>query len=298
MAASLKYSKHHYGAENVLQNLGVWEVDASNDRSKYWVIYIHGGAWRDPTITHESFVPTIDHILATTPDSKKSLIAGFAAIDYRLSAHPRFPQDPSTTPPAEYRGAKHPDHINDVRSALVYLQQTYGFGSNYVLLGHSAGASMCFQLLSSSKDGATGVAVTDTKEPALPRAMVPFCGLYDFAGINARFDGQYAVFFNGAFGDSPEDWAAGCPIEFSGNYVEKWPGKSFLLLGLSPTDSLVDEPETQNMARRLREKDRFTEGGGDHEVLVLSDLVGDHDELWQSGEHVARMAWIALRRVP
>jgi hypothetical protein len=37
MAAALKYTLHHYGSQNYLQKLGVWEVDSSN-RDKYWVM--------------------------------------------------------------------------------------------------------------------------------------------------------------------------------------------------------------------------------------------------------------------
>ncbi|KAI1363598.1 alpha/beta-hydrolase [Xylaria arbuscula] len=306
MAASLKYTLHHYGTENHLQRLGVWEVDPAK-KGKYWVIYVHGGAWRDPRVAHETFAPSIDWMLktsATTADengesnsrgSNSDAIAGFASIDYRLSPHPQFPQDPATTPADQYRGARHPDHIDDVRAGLVFLQRTYGFKDNYVLVGHSAGGALAFQLL------ATATA-TLVDQPALPAAVVGFEGLYDFTGVNARYGGAYAPFFQGAFGDDPSTWDAAAPIKFSGNYAERWPGGKFVLLGWSPDDTLVDEPEADNMARRLRDIDGFVgegegQGGGAGEktLLLLKDVQGDHDEIWRSGEHVARMIWIALR---
>ncbi|KAK5627193.1 hypothetical protein RRF57_002908 [Xylaria bambusicola] len=313
MAASLRYVLHNYGSQSLLQRLGVWEVDPARE-GKYWVVYIHGGAWRDPRVTHESFVPSIDWILRTslaaTDDvgdnnirgGTSNAIAGFASIDYRLSPHPDFPQDPATTPKDQYRGAQHPDHINDVRSALVFLQRTYGFGGNYVLVGHSAGGALAFQLLATSSPSSTGVAAeaTLTEHPALPSAIVSFEGLYDFMAVDARYGGAYATFFRGAFGDDPGSWDAAAPVKYTGNYAQKWPDGKFILLGWSADDTLVDEPEADNMARRLRDVDGFVnegqgEGVGEKTLLLLKDVRGNHDEIWRSGEHIARMVWIALR---
>ncbi|KAI0434532.1 alpha/beta-hydrolase [Xylaria sp. FL1042] len=311
MAASLKYTLHHYGSQNDLQKLGVWEVDAI-DKGKYWVVYVHGGAWRDPRVTHETFVPSIDWTLRTAPtatddvrgdddDRRRGVdaVAGFASIDYRLSPHPLFPQNPATTPADQFRGARHPDHIDDVRSALVFLQRTYGFGGNYVLVGHSAGGALAFQLLATSPSavGSSGI-----EHPILPAAIIGFEGLYDFTGVDRRYGGEYAPFFRGAFGDDPQSWDAAAPIKFGGNYAEKWRGGRLALLGWSPDDTLVDEPEADNMARRLKELDGFVveegqTGSGEKRLLLLKDLQGDHDEIWRSGKHVARMVWVALREL-
>ncbi|KAI1438717.1 alpha/beta-hydrolase [Xylaria sp. CBS 124048] len=302
MAATLKYTLHHYASQNTLQRLGVWEVDRGN---KYWIVYIHGGAWRDPRITHGTFVPSIDQILTTTPADTDGTIAGFASIDYRLGPHPDFPQDPATTPAAEYRGARHPDHLDDVRSALAFLQRTYGFASNYLLVGHSAGAALAFQLLATSPPAATaGVGMPLPALPALPAAIIGFGGLYDFTGINRRFGEAYESFFSGAFGDGPSAWDRAAPIKFSGSYAETWAAGKLVVLGSSPEDTLVDEPEAENMARRLRDCDGFVaeerDGSGvqgEKRLLLLKDLRGDHNEVWRSGEHVARMVWIVLRKL-
>ncbi|KAI0205400.1 alpha/beta-hydrolase [Astrocystis sublimbata] len=311
MAASLRYTLHHYGSHNDLQKLGVWEAEPA-DKGKYWVVYIHGGAWRDPRVAHETFVPSIDHILSLSPASSTSngvgaiAIAGFASIDYRLSPHPDFPQDPATTPTNQYRGARHPDHLDDVRSALVFLQQTYGFGANYVLVGHSAGAALAFQLVATSSPltgtpGASTMMAGAPAHPVLPVAIVAFGGLYDFTAVNERFGGTYASFFRSAFGDA-DDWDAAAPIKFPGSYAEQWSNGEFVLLGWSPEDTLVDEPEADNMARRIRDIDGFVEGVGDEEagkkrLLLFKDLRGDHDDIWRNGEGVARMVWIALQKL-
>ncbi|KAI1180778.1 alpha/beta-hydrolase [Nemania sp. FL0916] len=309
MAASLKYTLHHYGTQHELQRVGVWEVDPA-DKGNYWVIYIHGGAWRDPRVTHEVFTPSIDRILSSpSTESKASrAIAGFASIDYRLSPHPQFPQDPTTTPVDQFRAARHPDHLNDIRAALVFLQQTYGFGSNYVLIGHSAGGALVFQLPASVSTPASASSEAG-KHPDLPAAVVALEGLYDFRGINERYKGAYTLFFRGAFGDDPESWDAAAPIKFSGNYADNWPSGKLVLIGWSPDDTLIDGPEADNMARRLLDLDEFVEEKLDDEgeeesgnkgkkrLLLLKDLQGEHDEIWRSGEHVARTALIALRKL-
>lgn len=44
------------------------------------------------------------------------------------------------------RNVKHPAHLNDVIAALSYLQRTYEFGEKYILVGHSCGATLTFQI--------------------------------------------------------------------------------------------------------------------------------------------------------
>ncbi|KAI1814691.1 alpha/beta-hydrolase [Poronia punctata] len=302
MAANLKYTLHQYGTDHKLQRLGVWEINSEpTRRSRHWIVYIHGGAWRDPRITHEAFEPSINHICSSQFDRWDD-IAGFASIDYRLSAHPQFPQDPKTTPPYEYRGARHPDHLDDVRSALVLLQQKYNFTSNYVLVGHSAGGSLAFQLAATSPMSSESV----QPDPVLPAAIVSLEGLYDFPGINERFKGAYAPFFEAAFGGAAE-WYAASPIKYHESYARKWPEGNLIILAYSRSDTLLDGDEVDNMAERLVEVDRFAEirvgsdeGPSDkrlNRLVVHRDLRGDHDEIWQDGEEVARMVSVALHGV-
>lgn len=182
-----------------------------------------------------------------------------------------------------------------MRAGLVYLQRTYGFSSNYILVGHSAGAALAFQLLAPPKEA-------QSPAPALPAALVPFGGLYDFVAVDARHGGTYGVFFRGAFGAGAGRWDAAAPVKFSGNYAETWDRGvvRVVVLGSSPEDTLVDSPEAEEMARRLRDVDGFVEGGegeGEKRLVVVGDLKGDHDEVWREGEGVARMVWIALREL-
>ncbi|KAF3061325.1 Kynurenine formamidase [Daldinia childiae] len=280
MAESLKYTCHQYGSINELQRLGVWELDPVNI-NKYWIIYIHGGCWRDPRIDHKTFANSINCILAhPSPTSAQSSIAGFASLDYRLSPHPDFPQDLSTTPESQLRNATHPAHVNDVYSGLAFLQRRYGFGSRYVLVGHSAGACLALQLLG----GLAGI--DNGLEVVLPEVVVPFEGIYDFSGLNNRKGGTYAEYFSGAFGDDPLGWDAVAPLNVPESFRGRWADGKLVLLGWSKDDELIDEPEVDAMAARLQ-RDGVR-------VVVWKDLSGRHDEIWEQGEQVAKMVLWAL----
>lgn len=235
--------------------------------------------------------------MASPPPSDgggSSSIAAFASLDYRLGPHPEFPQDPAKTPPSEYRGARHPDHVRDIRAAVAYLQRQYGpFGSRYVLVGHSAGASLALQLVVGQGEKAEAEAeqAADPLVPLpLPRAIVGFEGVFDFRGLDARMGGGYAGFLAGAFGDDRAAWDAAAPMTLAGRYGERWQvgdggrgddGKVVAVLGWSPEDDLIDEPEIDGMAARLR-RDGV-------EPLLFKDLRGRHDEIWEDGRDVARM---------
>ncbi|KAI0834716.1 alpha/beta-hydrolase [Hypoxylon sp. FL0890] len=277
MAESLQYSVLQYGSHE-LQRVGVWGLDVDEIKAKYWIVYIHGGAWRDPRVTHETFAPIITRVIESDDDSR-STIAGFASIDYRLSPHPDFPQDPATTSPEKLRIAKHPDHLDDVRAALAFLQQRYGFGDRYVLVGHSAGGTLAYQLLATAPLLDSKAREKEGGKAELPHAVFGFEGIYDLAGLNARVGGSYAGFLTDAFG-TPENWDAASPMKYTGRYADRFTGLA--VLGQSPDDELVDEPEADGMAERLR-------GDLDAEKLLLvKDLEGTHDETWQNGTGVAR----------
>lgn len=98
--------------------------------------YIHGGYWCNPRELAWTFTAT-RAMLLTHPSLKKTAdqIAGYASLNYRLSPHADFPQDRRRTADYEMRDAKHPDHINDVLSALRDLQRRHGFGGGICCWG-------------------------------------------------------------------------------------------------------------------------------------------------------------------
>lgn len=130
--------------------------------------FIHGGAWRDPLITKSVAKPLFDSVLSRVPKCNA------ASINYRLSHHPSHPDLDQS--------AKHPDHANDVRAALSFLQKEYGMDSRRcILVGHSAGAFIAFQV--------------ETNEAA----VVGVEGIYDLIEL-VKENHAYGVFVESAFG--------------------------------------------------------------------------------------------------
>ncbi|KAH7166159.1 Alpha/Beta hydrolase protein [Dactylonectria macrodidyma] len=279
-ALGLTFEAHQYGQHN-LQKLLVWRFANRPEQAPgYWIIFIHGGAWRDPLRTADDFCASIESITASSGDSE---IKGFISLDYRLSPHPDYPQDPTSTQSSALRDAKHPDHIQDIWSGLEFVQKKYQFSDNYVLIGHSAGATLAYQLLM----GESVLAERSRPEVSLPVAIIGISGIYDLAQINARHDGQYAGFIGGAFDEAR--WKSASPAQFEASFKDSWASGKFTILAWSPEDSLIDEPEIDDMASKL-----VLDGV---DVEVLKDLTDDHDCVWQEGKQVARLVTLALAKL-
>lgn len=248
--------------------------------------FIHGGSWRDPRNTYEDFAPSIKAVLDSS-DIPQSTIRGFASLDYRLSAHPSFPQDLEDTPATDLRNAQHPDHILDIRAAIAYLDKEHGMGQDYILIGHSAGATLTYQLLM----GDTALAGQASQPVPLPRVTIGISGIYDLQGLVTRFEGVhggiYRSFVTGAFGSDEELWKKASPAHYHDKYA--WPGGTIAMLAWSPEDTLIDEPEIDSMVRKM-------EGDGTP-MAVVKDLTGDHEVVWEQGHQVARLVAEALKHM-
>ncbi|GFF47362.1 kynurenine formamidase [Aspergillus udagawae] len=281
-AETLQYGDHK------LQTVTISTV-SDNLNAGYWVILIHGGAWRDPTQTAISYLSPAESILTTSPTYNSTTlphIAAFASIEYRLSAHPGYPQSPDHTDPIEYRNAKHPDHIRDVQAALGLLQRKFGFGTKYILVGHSAGATLAFQsVMGAFQDSAAAVV-------SPPAAILGMAGIYDLRLLRDthRHISAYQEFIEGAFGSDEAVWDAASPASVKGSEgVEKgWTSGRLAVLSHSPQDGLVDAAQQQAMQAALsRWEDSTPQGSGQRRVEILS-VKGDHDDAWMKGDELAR----------
>ncbi|KAK1749998.1 Alpha/Beta hydrolase protein [Echria macrotheca] len=253
-----------------------------------WIIFIHGGAWRDPKILSSAFIPAARRLLATNPGE----ISGMASLNYRLSPHPDHPS--SSPDDAAGRNAHHPDHIADVLSGLSFLQQLAP-DMEYVLAGHSCGATLAFQVVMRKPErwGLPGMQIR------LPRAVVGFNGLYDLAGFIARPDEgfedlreAYVEFTRGAFGDDESVWRDVCPTTAAdpGGWVGEWAagGGQKVCLVQSPEDTLVPRGQLEGLWAVL-------EDAGKGEVVVEErEASGGHDAIWM-GEGMAPVLVEVLR---
>ena len=238
---------------------------------KFWIVYIHGGAWRDPLITSRSFLPALSCL------SEHSSGVAFASLNYRLAPYPSHPTHPSERDdPA--RNASYPAPIQDVRAAVGWLQACFGFGSHYALVGHSCGATIAFQALMSKKVHGGGEGASFS----IPRAIVGINGIYNLPRLIETHSGNpaYKELVSGAFGNDVEVWKRVSPVH--AQLSETQPESMFVLLCHSREDELVAFEQSENMLEKLK-----VEGPGRprQEMLVLQ---GRHDEAWEKGDGVAQ----------
>lgn len=243
--------------------------------------YIHGGAWRDPTISSESFDQAL-YLLLDHPIIDN--IGGFASINYRLSpyaSHATFPSSPDD--PA--RNAKHPDHVQDVLTALAYLQNEYGFGGKYLLVGHSCGATLAFQVTMGLWPARNAASVCK-----MPQGILGLEGIYDLVALrdSHRDIPVYQEIIENAFG-SEENWCGASPT--SASFNETWGDARLVVLAHSKNDELVDQDQLDRMAMTLKDGSR-----SDREDIVLS-LQGKHDDIWRDGWELAQSVVTALQNL-
>ena len=228
-------------------------------------------------MTSRSIFPALPHLL-----EDGSMISGLASINYRLSPYPDHSTDPSSEDdPA--RNAMHPDHIQDTLTAVAWLQRNRFGGCSYIVAGHSAGATLAFQLtmgmwapyplwLDQDPDG----------HIPLPAAIVGVEGIYDLEALLDSYPHVpvYRRFFEAAFGKNRSVCRKASPAE--GGRSAAWPDVKAVILAHSPDDELVDYVQTEKMSHKLSKSKR--EGRRDS----IISLQGRHDEIVRGGKQLAR----------
>lgn len=125
MGIRMEHSIVSYG-DDPLQQLKFFRHHESNDRT---ILFIHGGAWRDPNNTFDDFEDMVNQIKKNSKSSSINLVG----INYRLSPE-----------------VKHPIHLWDILQGIEYLANEYGI-HELLIVGHSVGATLIMQLLSYEK---------------------------------------------------------------------------------------------------------------------------------------------------
>jgi kynurenine formamidase len=231
--------------------------------------YIHGGGWRDPEVDSQSFEPAVNELLGS---SIKDQIAGFASVNYRLSPHPSHPAKPSS-PDDPSRNVHYPSHLQDVGHALLYLEEEYQIANRYVLVGHSAGATIAFEL--------NNWYIPDKVLP-LPAAILGIAGIYNFEAFIQAHSGipLYREFMENAF-PLLDQWEKAAPYTSRLPDQALWEQVQTILISHSDEDELVEKEQATFMLERAlglphgKEKVHFLEANG------------NHDEIWESGPILA-----------
>ncbi|KAK4462471.1 Alpha/Beta hydrolase protein [Cladorrhinum samala] len=316
------------GPHHPLQTLSVWippgtSPSAAPPQPSFipsgpdpWILYIHGGAWRDPKVTSLSFRPTALSLLSpssSSPPPETTGVAGLISINYRLSPHPSRP-DPSGS-----NSAAHPDHISDVLSALSFLS-SLGIHPR-IVVGHSCGATLAFQsIMDPSRWGLSDSQSKLRQEPPpplrqKPQVLVGVNGLYDLSGFIAcppqgweGMTSSYKEFVEGAFGPDPAIWNEIGPASCRPGWGMEWVreegedsgegsitrgkgekgGEKWVVLVQSREDGLVPYDQTERMRTRCQE-----EQGIEVVAEENGEGWGGHDEAWERGDKLASL----LRRI-
>ncbi|KAG7737929.1 hypothetical protein KL912_003712 [Ogataea haglerorum] len=193
----VQYTKvHKYGHQSPRQLLKHYRVavPSSQITQNTPIVYIHGGAWVGESHTYNEFGPLIDKLdlqLNNGPYTTERHIAEiqFFGLDYRLSPE-----------------VVHPHHILDVLHALSFI---YELGVHKVsLIGHSAGSTMCTQIL----EYATFLSFYGV-EFTLPvpeiESIVFLDGIFDIPKMLEEYPSYLHEFVEIAF-RSEQDWSKKC----------------------------------------------------------------------------------------
>ncbi|KAL6239781.1 hypothetical protein BDW75DRAFT_66973 [Aspergillus navahoensis] len=274
-------------------------AENTDNESGYWVILIHGGAWRDPTQTSTSYLAPALSILSTSElnssNSQSRHITGLASISYRLSPHPFHPQDTSATVESHLRNAKHPEHINDIQLALSFLQNKYRFGERYILAGHSCGATLAFQAVMPSLF--VGGRESSEVDYMAPLAVLGMAGIYNLRLLrdSHRDISAYQEFIEGAFGVDEKVWDAASPGVVSGEGgVEGWKKGRVVVLAHSREDELCDTEQSEEMKRFL---ERWEKDGPKKREVQFLPIEGKHDDAWERGAELTRGILFTIERL-
>jgi acetyl esterase/lipase len=203
-------------------------------------------------------------------------IAGIAAVNYRLSGDP-----------SEGRNARYPDHLEDVQLAIEFLNSRYGFEDRYIIFGHSAGATLAFQIAMEPESSSA---------PKKPLAILGASGIYDLRKLLSsiwpvvEYREEYLHMLESAFGpggftygEQNED-ADGCDWDLASpakatTYGSSWSNAQLAMLVHSPDDELVPLEQSTQFATVLESS--VPPGAVCH---TRFDLAGSHDAIWRKPE--------------
>ncbi|KAH6651699.1 Alpha/Beta hydrolase protein [Truncatella angustata] len=272
MATSFRTEHYSYGS-NVLQSYDVHFPERSRQNGttseKYWLVFIHGGYWRDLAVNSTSVEPAINVLASRNNTNLTNTIdhvTGIASLNYRLSALPGV-QDPATTPPNAIQNVSWPDHLNDVVAALKDLNKHYPIHGRYVVSGHSVGAQMAF--LSALR------ALNDSSIPK-PVAVLGVSGIYDFPQI-LRTNPEYTnLTLNGL--KDPALLGSASPAEYPSSLYARL-NLDAVVLAHSHNDGLVPWDQVETMLAVVKDVAKRPA-----EIVTLD---GAHNSIWGGGVQLA-----------
>ncbi len=252
-----------------------------------WLVYVHGGAWRDPYLRANAVEAAVAHLFN---DPQSSPFDAVVSIDYTLSpmpTHPKSPYDPIKNHNSDpSRGAHHPEHLRDVYTAFDYLHKLNLSDDSFILAGHSCGACLMFQSVLKSPEN---YGLHDFTNPIpRPSALLGVNGLYGFKNLvhglgpsHDHLDHVYQELLSIAFGEYQDKWAEASPADFD---VAELQGRAdagslprLIMLDQSVEDQLVPVNQTDVLEGHLRQVKGL-------DIIRGHRAVGRHAAPWEQGD--------------
>lgn len=169
-------------------------------------------------------------------------------------------------------------------TALALLQDKYEFDERYLLVGHSCGATLAFQVVMAKWQA------QDSGRLTMPQGVLGLEGIYDLVALrNSHKDiPAYEEILDNAFG-SEDNWDSASPA--SADFGKSWANGKLAVLAHSVNDELVDQGQLDRMAARLK----GCPGSGRRDLSL--SLKGKHDEIWSHGWELAQSIVTALQHL-
>ncbi|OLN96747.1 Kynurenine formamidase 1 [Colletotrichum chlorophyti] len=261
---------YSYGS-NILQTYDVYipslAVNESPTPDKYWLVYIHGGFYRDFAQNSTGIDAAIASLEANSSGVLASQVAGIASLNYRLSALPGV--QPNNTPTNELQNARWPDHLNDAIAALKDLNQNYPIDGKYIISGHSVGAQISF------------FAALKTLEDASipkPAAVLGVSGIYDYPQLHITHPDYDYLVLNAMREDQLIEAS---PAKVDAENYAALDLEAFVVAH-SRDDGFVPWDQVESIEATL---DSLPDLGTKTHVV---ELQGAHNEIWRGGAALAK----------
>lgn len=238
------------------------------------IVFIHGGAWRDPNNTYDDFL-TLTNKLGENFNGAGRNGINMIGVNYRLSPE-----------------VKHPAHLVDVVNGLSFIQKTTPTAS-ILLVGHSVGATLILQLLSFEQivhlsgdaDGSTDI-ISNLLQVLDTIYFVD--GIYDIPELISEYGQDYKDFVMEAF-RSEEQYKQATQLSFTPGSVSEptleLGSKSKAVLSHLPRNILVIQSKEDELLS-LKQTDIFVEflKRMKLEYSVIKENWGKHEEVYRREE--------------
>jgi kynurenine formamidase len=220
-------------------------------------------------VDSRSFEPAI-YALWKSP--LRDRVAGFASINYRLSPYPLHPRLPSS-PDDPSRNVHYPCSVMDIAAALLYLEENVKIANRYILIGHSAGATMAFQV--------SNAYMPDGPLPK-PAIVLGISGIYNLeAFVESHKDiPAYRELTENAF-PKRDEWERASPSSSHRSESAIWEDAKVVIISHSKEDELVEDEQASYMLEHARMLPHMKE------KVHFLEATGAHDEIWESGHILA-----------